>query len=305
MAVKDEYDSKIVGLYPYEKLNPHLGIKKEEYIQWKSPFMFRGSFVIVHERKYLVLFWLLNYILLQKIKIIYIHHNMLYGHKMMTIIPQSVVCISDRGRENLIQEFGVNKKYIHKIYNCVEDRFKLPHKSFLQDKIKILYPARINNTKRQIEIVRCLKGRLSNKIQIIFAGDGPLLNDLKNEVSLDNSNFKCVGFASDMERLYNECDFVMLFSEHEGLPISLIEATMMGIPIICNDVGGNSEIATNGNNAIVVNEWENLISVLNDLPTMDNEKYLSMCRNSRKIYQDKFTFDLFKKNYLNLLNSMS
>ena len=80
---------------------------------------------------------------------------------------------------------------------------------------------------------------------------------------------------------------------------------MMGIPIICNDVGGNLEIAYSGHNSIVVNEWESLISVLNDLPTMDKDKYLSMCRNSRKIYQDKFTFDLFKKNYLNLLNTMS
>lgn len=37
----------------------------------------------------------------------------------------------------------------------------------------------------------------------------------------------------------------MLFSTKEGLPLSLIESTMFGKPILCNDVGDVKEIIGN------------------------------------------------------------
>lgn len=304
-AIRDVYDSKIVGFQSYKELNTNLHINKEEYVQWRNPFKLRNSVVIVHERKFLVLFWFLNHFLWQRIKVIYIHHNMLYGHKLLTILPKTVICISDRGCDNLINEFGVSKDHIFKISNCTEDRSKRPHRKMSQGKITILYPARINSVKRQIELTKRLSGRLSDKVQILFAGDGPLFETFRMQLSNESANFKCLGFVSDMDSLYENCDFVMLFSKHEGLPISLIEAAMFGLPIICNSVGGNTEIAYNNKNAIVVDEWEELIDVLNDLPEMTNDIYLSMCRNSRKIYEEKFTFDKFRDCYLDLLSKLS
>ena len=304
-AIRDVYESKIVGFQSYKKLNTNLHIRKEEYVQWRNPFMFSNSVVIVHERKFLILFWFLNHFLWQKIKIVYIHHSMLYGNKLLTVIPKTVICISERGRDNLINEFGVSKDHIYKIYNCTEDRFKRPHRKNSQSIITILYPARINSIKRQIEITKRLSGRLSDKVQILFAGDGPLYETFRMQLSNESTNFKCLGFVSDMNNLYEKCDYVMLFSKHEGLPISLIEAAMHGIPIICNSVGGNTEIAYNNKNAIVVDEWEELISVLNDLPKMTNDIYLSMCKNSRKIYEEKFTFEKFRASYLDLLSKLS
>jgi glycosyltransferase involved in cell wall biosynthesis len=79
---------------------------------------------------------------------------------------------------------------------------------------------------------------------------------------------------------------------------------MMGMPIICNDVRGNTEIAYNGENAIVVNEWDELLETLNRLPQMNKETYLSMCQKSREIYGQNFTFERFKRSYLELLNSL-
>lgn len=79
-------------------------------------------------------------------------------------------------------------------------------------------------------------------------------------------------------------DFVLLFSKNEGLPISLIEASMTGNPIICNDVGGNIEIAKNGRNTFVVNEWIELERCLNNLPNLKSMSYFDMGEYGRDIF---------------------
>lgn len=303
-AVKGQYDAKIVGQISFERINKNLGIKGEEYVQIKNPFMFRNSIVIVHERKFLPLFWLMNILLFQKIKIVYVHHNLLYGFRRMSIMPKYVVCISESGRINLTDYFKVPLQNIHKIHNCVDDVCKREHTDAHNDIIKILYPARVNNVKRQIEIVQKLRGRLNKNIQILFAGNGPLYEDFCQEVK-DDEQFVSLGFVENVPGLMRECDYVMLFSTHEGLPITLIEATMTGTPIICNDVGGNTEIAYDKRNAFVVNEWDDLLACLNNLGGVTKEQYKSMSEMGRSIYEKFFTFDIFKRKYLQLLESIN
>lgn len=303
-ALKEDYVARIVGLKPYKTVNIHLRISNFDYIQLKNPFIFFNSIVIVHERKFLLFFWILNHLLFQRIKIVYVHHNLLYGHRMTTILPKTIVCISESGRQNLINEFGAKAQNIHKIYNCTIDRYSGRHRQSNRECIKVLYPARINNVKRQEEIVRRIGNRLDRRVHLLFAGDGPQYKELKNIIGRDSLNIKCMGFVSDVYNLMKDCDFILLFSVHEGLPISLIEATMMGMPIICNDVGGNTEIAIEGQNAIVVNDWEGLIMTLNQLPKIDDETYRSLCQRSRYIYEEKFTFEKFKENYHHLLENL-
>lgn len=302
-AVQSDYDAKIVGIKSYDQVNKVHAINEEEYIQWKNPFIFHKSVVIVHERKLLLLFWMLNTFLLQKIKIVYIHHNIFNNRRLATVLPRTIVSISDRVTENLIDFFGAKKEHIFKIYNCVKDIHPKQHKSCSREKIKILYPARINSVKRQVEIYQNLQGKINSKIEILFVGTGPLYEELKN-LAKDNEQFKILGFRSDVYKLLQECDYMMLFSKHEGLPITLIEAAMCGTPIICNDVGGNCEIAHNKENAFVVNEWEELITTLNNLPNVATDTYKTMSKNSRYIYEKNFTFDKFKQSYLQLLKQV-
>ena len=77
---------------------------------------------------------------------------------------------------------------------------------------------------------------------------------------------------------------------------------MCGKPIICNDVGGNTEIGIPDRNAFVVNEWNDLLDTLNKLPQIGEAQYYEMCQQSRKIYEDKFTIEKFGENYVKLLN---
>lgn len=301
-AVKDKYYARVVGEIPFERIDRNLGVQKNEYVRRKGLFMFYNSIVFVHERKVLPFFWFLNTFFFQRIKLVYVHHNIMYGWRWIPM-PKCVIAISDRCGENLRNYFKVKDKYIHKIFNCVKDIHPKPHSVPSSNKITILYPARINGQKRQIEIVNRLRGRLSNNIKILFAGTGPNYEELKTLVK-DDINFKALGFRNDINNLLQQCDYMMLFSAHEGLPITLIEAAMCGTPIICNDVGGNLEIAHNGENAFVTNDWDNLAYILNALQTISLEDYKRLSLNSRKIYEANFTFSMFREIYLNLVNEL-
>lgn len=304
-AVMEEYDAKIVGTIPFGDIHQDLDIHQGEYVRFKNPFMFRNSIVILHERKFLAFFWLLNHVFFQNIKLVYIHHNVFSNHRRMSIMPETVVAISEEGVRNLHEFFGVPMAHIHKIYNCVKDVHPKPHKAYEGGVVKILYPARINGQKRQLEVVEHLRGKLSDKIKIIFAGTGPCYEQLKSAVEGD-FHFECLGYRSDIYHLLQECDYMMLFSGHEGLPISLIEADMMGVPVVCSNVGGNSEVVQDGENGFVLCkiDWEGLERTLNTLENVDKEKYLSMVKKGRQIYEKNFSFPLFKYTYLNLLDSL-
>lgn len=302
-AVRDDYEAKIVGTIPYKEVNKDHNIPYEEYIHFHNPFMFYNSIVIVHERRLLLFFRLLNFFLFQKIKIVYIHHNLFYDHVKSTILPKTIVAIADRGIENLIKVFKAPSKDIHKIYNCVQDVYSEPHHANNKETITLLLPGRINSQKQQIEIVKRLNGKLDRRIKILFAGDGPNLDEL-SELCKAESQFETLGFRSDVKQLMQKCDYVLLYSVHEGLPITLIEASMLGIPIICSGVGGNLEICHDGKNGWVINDWDSLIRTLNSLPNVSTEDYRRMCDESRRIYEENFTFERFKKNYLKLLNTL-
>lgn len=104
--------------------------------------------------------------------------------------------------------------------------------------------------KRQMELVRRLKGKLSPRVRISFAvaGTEPDEAALRRETD-GKAGSECLGYRTDIYDLLRNHDFVLLFSEHEGLPISLIETAMTGMPAVCNDVGGNAEIIRNGKTA--------------------------------------------------------
>lgn len=301
-AVSGEYDARIVGTIPFDRIHKDLEIDKKEYVRFRNPFMFHHSIVIVHERKFLFFFWLLNFVLFQSIKLVYVHHNVFYNHRRMSVMPKTVVAISDEGVRNLHEFFRVPMEHIHKIYNCVEDIQPQPHKTYAGGMVKLLYPARANRQKRQLEIVERLQGKLGDNIKILFAGVGPNFEVLKEAVKGDG-HFECLGYRSDIYALLQECDYMMLFSEHEGLPISLIEADMIGVPVVCSRVGGNPEIVKSGVNGFVVekDDWEGLATVLNRLPAIDGQEYDKMAANGRTLYEENFTFPAFKQAYLNLL----
>jgi glycosyltransferase involved in cell wall biosynthesis len=71
-------------------------------------------------------------------------------------------------------------------------------------------------------------------------------NSLNNDVIL-------LGFRRDVKNILPLLDIFCLVSYKEGLPISLIEAMAVGLPVIGADSVGIRDVISNGENGLLVN----------------------------------------------------
>jgi glycosyltransferase involved in cell wall biosynthesis len=309
-GIETEFECRIIGFQSFDKIHPKFGIRKSEYIQLKnlkSLKILRNATILVHARNVIPLIVVLKKILfLKNTRIIYVSHNVYNTYKRLTLFPNTIVSISNKVTENLMSFFNRKRENIHLIYNGIDDKYGRSEVEVFStsDKIKILYPARVNKVKRQLEIVENLKGNLSDKIEIHFAGVGDDYEKLK-ELCETTNNFEALGFVEDMDSLIKEYHYVMLYSFQEGLPIALIEGIMYGKPLLVNDIGGNLEIGVPGMNAIELQgDWNVTISQLNELCVVDELIYQRMCLNSRRLFLEKFKIETMVSRYKELILSV-
>ena len=88
----------------------------------------------------------------------------------------------------------------------------------------------------------------------VIAGDGPLRQELETlgQQSGLGSQLRFLGLRNDMPQFIAALDLYVLPSLWEGLPLALCEALAVGKPIVCTNVGGNSEVVIDGENGYVV-----------------------------------------------------
>ncbi|KQS32511.1 glycosyltransferase [Pedobacter sp. Leaf194] len=87
-------------------------------------------------------------------------------------------------------------------------------------------------------------------VQVSFIGSGVDKNalvDMKNLLKVENIDF--VGQIDNVEKMWHSYHALILPSRSEGLPLSMVEAMSAGRLVIISNVGGNTEITTEGVNA--------------------------------------------------------
>ena len=84
------------------------------------------------------------------------------------------------------------------------------------------------------------------KVHFIVAGAGEKLQYCQDRVATENLPVNFLGWREDIEVVLAAADFVILTSDNEGTPLSLIQAGMVGIPVVATNVGSTSEIVVDG-----------------------------------------------------------
>ncbi len=274
-------------------------ITKNEYIKFNSFKLIKNNpdaIFISHHRKITTLLVLTAKIFLKKIKIVHVAHTQNGTLKHLTFLPKRIVSVSHKVDQSIKEYFDKHSKVIYNGINDVRNSSKLERSK----KLKVLWPGKIYGLKQQLTITKELKQHIPDNVTILFAGDGPQLGLLKEEIK-NHQRFVALGYIKDMERLYKEADFVLLFSKNEGLPLSLIEAISYGVPCICNDVGGNTEVIENRKNGYVVSSIEDLKNTLKELPNMADCTYATLSKNAKEQFKIKFSYDNMIENYYNYL----
>lgn len=79
---------------------------------------------------------------------------------------------------------------------------------------------------------------------LLFVGEGPLEKSLKDQVRASRleNNVHFFGFSNDVASILSESDFLVMPSHSEGAPLVVLEAMVLGKPIISTRVGAMAEM---------------------------------------------------------------
>lgn len=214
--------------------------------------------------------------------------------KLDMVFPCSV-----QGMEYLVHKYSTFSNKVVPIYLGTSD---LPDRSLCAHKVPftILSCSRIVPVK-QVDLLFDAVIFLIQKgynINWVHFGDGPDMNCIKKKIQLFpncSDRIFMKGFVSNktLLHIYSTELFGCFInvSKSEGLPISIMEACGIGLPIIATDVGGTSEIVHNGDNGILLSKnpsVQDVADAIESLITLDNKDYFRMRSASRRIWEDNF-----------------
>ena len=132
-----------------------------------------------------------------------------------------------------------------------------------------------------IHSVKRLTELTSVPFTLVLAGDGPLLEETKQQVRDLGLEDKVVflGFRKDIKNLYKGSDLYVNSSRHEALSFLIIEAMAAGLPVIATDIAGNPDIVNDEAGCGLLVEYDNPDSMAVAIKCfLEEPDFLSKCR---------------------------
>ncbi len=112
----------------------------------------------------------------------------------------------------------------------------------------VAFVGRVTGVKRpdrMLEVARAVRQQLPT-VQFVVCGDGDRLEATIARAAADGLDLKFLRWRADVETVYAAADVVLLTSDNEGTPVSLIEAGLAGRPVVATNVGGVAEVVRHG-----------------------------------------------------------
>lgn len=133
---------------------------------------------------------------------------------------------------------------------------------FAQNTVVVGFVGRLTMIKRPdrfLDVVR-LTQRDHPEVRFVVAGDGSEAQSMRAAIEAESLPVTMLGWRSDIDRVLKACDVLVLTSDNEGTPLSLIQAGMAGLPVVATHVGSVAEVVADGKTGLVVSPEPQLIS---------------------------------------------
>jgi glycosyltransferase involved in cell wall biosynthesis len=97
------------------------------------------------------------------------------------------------------------------------------------------------------EVTRAVPGT-----KVLICGHGDLAAGLESAARSGDGDLVMLGWRADVETIYAAADLVLLTSDNEGMPLSLIEAALAGVPVVATNVGSVAEVVQHEGTGLLV-----------------------------------------------------
>ena len=146
----------------------------------------------------------------------------------------------------------------------------------------------------------------SSKFRFVIIGNGSLRVDILNFIILNEFQDKIFLLVDrdNIAPLMIDFDLMLLTSQFEGIPIVLLEAMSLGIPIVSTDVGGIRELVINdGVNCVLLPSSSTITEYTNAI--FQIVYFKGVKKDSINRVRTKFSKDAMVNNYVELFDQFS
>jgi glycosyltransferase involved in cell wall biosynthesis len=110
--------------------------------------------------------------------------------------------------------------------------------------IVILHTGALIRRKKPVALIVAFKSsRVSKRVRLVFAGDGPLWQHC-HEAADGAGNIEFIGKRTDIADLLRAADVLISNSESEGLPMALLEGCATGVLVLATDIQPHRHLQT-------------------------------------------------------------
>lgn len=235
--------------------------------------------------------------------------------KLLALMTTKLICVCEEDRKLGIDLKIAEEEKFNTVYNGISDirnlgisdireKYSIPDNAILIGSV-----ARLAQQKRCLETVHIMSGLMKERkdIYFIYVGDGPLygqMDGLVKELGLSD-RFILAGNQNNVPEYLKAIDVFLLLSNYEGLPVSILEAMSIGLPIIASNVGGVCELVEDGRNGFLVSNDE--VGIIEKISTLlNNDKMrINYGKNSREVFEYRFTVNRMISGYKELFGLKS
>jgi glycosyltransferase involved in cell wall biosynthesis len=176
------------------------------------------------------------------------------AEKSLAIFTDELLAVGDKVRQDLLQA-GIGAKEKFGLMPPGLSIGALPSKSESREyfglsagRLQCAFIGRVTQIKRPdrfLDVVSEIKKRRVD-LDFYIAGDGELLESCRARIADEDLSVTILGWQSEIEKVLSTADIVVLTSDNEGTPLSLIQAGMAGLPVVTTNVGSVPEIVLDG-----------------------------------------------------------
>jgi glycosyltransferase involved in cell wall biosynthesis len=163
----------------------------------------------------------------------------------------------------------------------------------------------VKRVDRFLQVAQLLADRPGARFVVV--GDGDLRDRLATSEEARSLGERLVwaGFRRDMADVLFAGDLVMLTSDHEGTPVSLIEAQAAAVPVVATDVGGTRSAVRDGETGVLApaDDVRGLAAAAAALLD-DRELAASMAAAGRRHAAERYTLERLVEDHDRLYRSL-
>ncbi len=181
------------------------------------------------------------------------------AEKILAFFSDQLLAVGEKVRQDLLDvgigekgKFGVMPPGLE-IANLPPKNESLKSLNLPTDRLQCAFIGRVTKIKRPdrfLDVVNEIKKR-GIDLEFFIAGDGDLLEECRKRITDLDLPITVLGWQSNIEKILSAADIVVLTSDNEGTPLSLIQAGMAGLPVVSTNVGSVPEIVLDGITGII------------------------------------------------------